>query len=56
MLWQNPNARPGIEVIDKLSIGKPRDIADIITYLASDAAEFIQGASIRVDGGRLDRL
>jgi NAD(P)-dependent dehydrogenase (short-subunit alcohol dehydrogenase family) len=28
----------------------------VIAYLASDDARFVQGASLRVDGGRLDRL
>jgi len=32
-------------------IGKPEDIADIVAFLASDAARWITGASIPVDGG-----
>ena len=32
-------------------IGKPEDVADIITFLASDAARWITGASIPADGG-----
>jgi len=32
-------------------IGKPDDIADVITFLASDAARWITGASIPADGG-----
>jgi 3-oxoacyl-[acyl-carrier protein] reductase len=32
-------------------IGQPRDIADVVAFLASDAARWITGASIQVDGG-----
>jgi 3-oxoacyl-[acyl-carrier protein] reductase len=32
-------------------VGKPEDIADVVAFLASDAARWIPGASIPVDGG-----
>jgi 3-oxoacyl-[acyl-carrier protein] reductase len=32
-------------------IGKPDDVADVVVFLASDAARWITGASIPVDGG-----
>lgn len=56
MLWDNPNIKAGLEVINKSDVGKPEDLAATIAYLASDDAAFVQGASLRVDGGRLDRL
>jgi 3-oxoacyl-[acyl-carrier protein] reductase len=32
-------------------LGKPADIADVVGFLASDAARWITGQSIVVDGG-----
>lgn len=56
MLWENPNVKSGEEQIDPLDVGKPEDVAAAIAYLASSDAAFVQGAMLRVDGGRLDRL
>ena len=56
MLWDNPNIKAGLETINNADVGKPEDIAAAIAYLASDDAEFVQGAAVRADGGRLDRL
>lgn len=56
MLWENPNVKAGIEVINKEDVGKPEDIADTIVYLCSDESAFVRGAALTVDGGRLDRL
>ena len=56
MLWNNPNVRSGIETIDKNDVGQPDDVAEVVAFLASDAARFVQGASLLVDGGRLARL
>jgi NAD(P)-dependent dehydrogenase (short-subunit alcohol dehydrogenase family) len=56
MLWKNPNIKAGLEVIKQSDVGKPEDIAEAIAYLASDDATFIQGASLRIDGGRLAQL
>jgi NAD(P)-dependent dehydrogenase (short-subunit alcohol dehydrogenase family) len=32
-------------------IGTPEDIADVVTFLCSDAARFITGQNLVVDGG-----
>jgi meso-butanediol dehydrogenase/(S,S)-butanediol dehydrogenase/diacetyl reductase len=56
MLWENPNVKSGIETINLNDVGKPEDIAATIAYLASDDAKFVDGAAIRVDGGRLSKL
>jgi 3-oxoacyl-[acyl-carrier protein] reductase len=32
-------------------IGKPEDVADVVAFIASDAARWITGASIPIDGG-----
>lgn len=56
MLWSNPNIQSGAEKIQTNDVGKPEDVAAAIAFLASAEAAFIQGALLRVDGGRLDRL
>ena len=56
MLWDNPNVKSGVEKIDPADVGKAEDVAATIAFLASDDAKFVQGAALRVDGGRLDRL
>jgi len=56
MLWENPNVKSGAETIDPADVGRPEDIAAVIAYLLSDDAQFVQGAMVRVDGGRLNRL
>ncbi len=39
----------GIQALKR--IGKPEDVADVVAFMASDAARWITGASIPVDGG-----
>ena len=56
MLWDNPNVKAGVEVIDKADVGAPEDLAAAIAFLLTDEARFVDGASLRVDGARLARL
>jgi NAD(P)-dependent dehydrogenase (short-subunit alcohol dehydrogenase family) len=56
MLWNNPNVKSGLEKIQRTDVGTPEDIAHAIAFLASDQARFVQGAALRVDGGRLSEL
>ncbi|OWU84516.1 hypothetical protein ATO6_12615 [Oceanicola sp. 22II-s10i] len=39
------------EVVPTRRIGKPQDIADAVLFLASDKADYVNGAEIVVDGG-----
>lgn len=34
-------------------LGRPEEAADLITYLASDAASYVTGRTVAIDGGRL---
>ena len=36
-------------------LGTPREVADTVVFLASDAASYITGATIDVNGGALMR-
>ena len=45
---------PGPEVIDQIPLGRlgtPREFGDVVCFLASDRASYIQGAVLDVDGG-----
>ena len=56
MLWNNPNVKAGLEKIDKVNLGTPDDIAAAIAWFAGTDAKFVQGAELRIDGGRLSGL
>ncbi|MHB1874390.1 MAG: SDR family NAD(P)-dependent oxidoreductase [Streptosporangiaceae bacterium] len=60
-LWERNKAIPG--VIESVQAqtplrrwGRPDDIADVIVFLASDAARFVTGQTISVDGGMAHTL
>lgn len=55
MLRQNPNVQSGTEKITG-QIGTPEELAAAICFLASGEANFINGTTLVVDGGRLAQL
>lgn len=50
--WSTEEARKDLlQLIPYGRIGAPEDVARAIAWLASDAADYITGASLRIDGG-----
>ncbi len=50
--WEAPEAeRKLLTLIPQRRVGVPADIASVAVWLASDASDYIQGATIIVDGG-----
>ena len=55
-MWEAENAATLIpQFVPQGRIGLPRDIGNAAVFLASDAASFIQGETLAVDGGYLAR-
>ena len=52
-LFENPEAAVGavVELTPSGRLGEVTDIADAVVFLASDAARFVNGAGLPVDGG-----
>ena len=60
-MWERNRAQPGvIEQIEAQTAlrrwGTPEDIADVVVFLASDAARFVTAQTIEVDGGMASTL
>lgn len=54
--WDKPKAELYAEVANKIPVrrlGQPIDVARAVAYLLSDAAEFINGSVIHLEGGTL---
>ena len=51
-LEDNPDrARAAVERTALRRLGEPEDVADVVLFLASDAARFVTGQTVVVDGG-----
>ncbi|ALE84451.1 SDR family NAD(P)-dependent oxidoreductase [Pseudonocardia sp. HH130629-09] len=52
-LFESPEAAVGavVELTPSGRLGEVADIADVVAFLASDAARFVNGAGLPVDGG-----
>jgi NAD(P)-dependent dehydrogenase (short-subunit alcohol dehydrogenase family) len=49
------SAKVGMIVVPMKRLGRPEEIADAVLWLCSDAASYITGQSISVDGGYVMR-
>ena len=50
--WETPEAyRSLMTLVPYKRIGEPDDIAHAVAWLASDAADYVTGATLFVDGG-----
>jgi NAD(P)-dependent dehydrogenase (short-subunit alcohol dehydrogenase family) len=60
-MWERNRAIPGVieQVESQIALrrwGQPDDIADVVVFLASDAARYVTAQTIEVDGGMASTL
>jgi 3-oxoacyl-[acyl-carrier protein] reductase len=60
-MWERNRAIPGViegiqEQIALRRWGQPEDVADVVVFLASDAARYVTAQTIEVDGGMASTL
>ena len=50
--WSDPERRARVIAIEPVGrIGKPEEVAEAVVWLCSDAASFVTGHTMTVDGG-----
>ena len=50
--WETPDAyRDLMKLVPYKRIGEPEDVAHAVTWLVSDAADYVTGISLYIDGG-----
>lgn len=50
---QRPESQNMIAAVPLRRVGQPEDVADVISFLCSDASRYVTGTIIPVDGGRM---
>jgi 3-oxoacyl-[acyl-carrier protein] reductase len=55
-VWPDGPSREDLATIPLRRLGAPREIGDVVAFLASDRASYVTGAVIPVDGGILRSL
>ena len=53
VLWEGDRGREEAEILPLQRLGEPTDIAGVVAFLLSEAARWMTGAMVDVDGGRL---